>query len=217
MHGLRIAWSRDLGGLPVEREVAAVLERLRTVLEDAGCRIVEAEPDLREADRAFDVLRALEFVAAFEPLLEAHGDRMKDTIIWNTRKGLQLTAREIAKAQLQRGSAFHAMRTFLGDYDVLVAPTVQVVPFPIEVDWVRTVEGQEMSHYVEWLRSCSRITVTGHPSISLPGGFTDDGLPVGVQLVGRFRDEHALLRIAAAVEAATRFGDRRPPVALENR
>jgi amidase len=211
---LRIAWSVDLGDLPVEAEVRAVLDRLRAELERAGCQITSDHPDLVEADEAFDVLRALEFVAAFGPMLEEHEADLKDTIVWNTRLGLELLPQQIARAQLLRGRVFQAMRTFLEDYDVLALPTVQVAPFPIEADWVRSIEGRPMAHYIEWLCSCSRITVTAHPAISIPGGFAAGGLPIGVQLVGRYRCERTLLRIAAAIEAATRFGDRRPPLAL---
>ena len=94
------------------------------------------------------------------------------------------------------------MQRFMAGYDVLALPVAQVAPFPVEVEWVREIEGVEMEHYVAWLRTCSRITVTGHPAISIPAGFTPGGLPVGLQLVGRFRQERRLLEIATAFEAA---------------
>jgi amidase len=208
LDGLRVAWSRNLIDLPVAADVTAVLEPCRARL--GGALVTDAEPDLRAADTVFDTLRALGF-AAFAPLLEAHEDELKDTVVWNTRKGLALGPREIATALGARGAVFAEMQRFMEGYDVLALPVAQVAPFPVEVEWVREIEGVAMEHYVAWLRTCSRITVTGHPAISIPAGFTPDGLPVGLQLVGRHRHERRLLEIAAAFEAA--FGvQARPPI-----
>ena len=195
--GLRVAWSRDLIDLPVAPEVTAVLEPRRAELERLGAHVTDAEPDLRAADTVFDTLRALGF-AAFAPLLEAHPGELKDTIVGNMRKGLALSVAEIAAAFGARGAVYAALRRFMDDYDVLALPVAQVAPFPLEQEWVREIGGVAMEHYVAWLRTCSRITVTGHPAISIPAGFTDDGLPVGLQLVGRHLQERRLLEIAAA-------------------
>jgi amidase len=208
--GLRIAWSRDLGDLPVAPEVTAVLEQSRSALTAMGCVIEDVEPDLTDADEAFEVLRALGYVQAFAALLEAHGDQLKDTLAENTRFGLSLTGDRVARALTLQTEIFHRMRSLLERYDALALPVSQVAPFDVEVEWVRQIAGVEMGSYIEWMRSCSRITVTAHPAISVPAGFTPDGLPVGLQLVGRHRDETALLRLAAAFEAATGFGGRRP-------
>jgi amidase len=199
LDGLRVAWSRNLGDLPVAAEVTAVLEPCRDRL--AGAVVTDAEPDLRAADTVFDTLRALGF-AAFAPLLDEHEADLKDTVVWNIRKGLALGPAEIATALGARGALYAQMQRFMAGYDVLALPVAQVAPFPVEVEWVHEIDGVEMDHYVAWLRTCSRITVTGHPAISIPAGFTPGGLPVGLQLVGRFRQERRLLEIAAAFEAA---------------
>jgi amidase len=203
LDGLRVAWSRNLIDLPVTSEVTAVLEPLRDRLD--GALVTDAEPDLRAADPVFDTLRALGF-AAFAPLLEQHEDELKDTVVWNTRKGLALAPAEIATALAGRGAVYATMRRFMEGCDVLALPTAQVAPFPVELEWVREIAGVAMEHYVAWLRSCSRITVSAHPAISIPAGFTPAGLPVGLQLVGRFRQERRLLEIAAAFEAAFAVG-----------
>jgi amidase len=208
--GLRIAWSRNLGDLPVAPEVTAVLEQSRSALTAMGCVIEDVEPDLTDADEAFEVLRALGYVQAFAALLEAHGDQLKETLAENTRFGLSLTGDRVARALTLQTEIFHRMRSLLERYDALALPVSQVAPFDVEVEWVHQIGGVEMGSYIEWMRSCSRITVTAHPAISVPAGFTPDGLPVGLQLVGRQRDETALLRLAAAFEAATGFGGRRP-------
>ena len=212
--GTHVAWSRDLGDLPVEPAVTAALEPARTVLAALGCTVVDAEPDLTIADEAFETLRAVAFVAAHAAHLAEHRDLVKDTVAWNVEQGLALRGPDVARAIALRTEAFHRMRAFLEEHDVLALPVAQVVPFPVEVEWPREVAGTPMPHYVAWLRSCSRITVVGCPAIALPGGFTPEGLPVGLQLVGRPGGEQALLRVAHAFEQATRHGLRRPPVAV---
>ena len=197
--GLRIAWSADLGGLPVEPEVARVLARAREILAAAGAVIAGAEPDLAGADEAFGVLRAVMMAGRFGSLLETARDQLKDTLIWNIEQGLALTGPRVAAAQRQHSEVFGRMKEFLRGYDVLAAPTVQVAPFPVEQEWVTAISGIPQDTYIDWLRSCSRITVTGHPAVSVPAGFTADGLPVGLQLVGRYGTDDRLLSIAGAV------------------
>ena len=208
--GARIAWSRDLGDLPVEPAVNAVLEDHRAALEAMGCVVEDVEPDLTAADDAFEVLRAVGFAQAFGPMLETHGDQFKETVVWNTRVGLALTGSAVARALGVQTEMFERMRSLLERYDALALPVSQVAPFAVEQEWVTEIAGTAMGSYFEWMRSCSRITVTAHPAISLPAGFTPGGLPVGLQLVGRHRGELALLRLAAAIECATGVGRRAP-------
>jgi amidase len=208
--GLRIAWTRNLGDLPVEPAVTAVLEDHRAALEAMGCVVEDVEPDLTAADDAFEVLRGVGFAQAFGPMLETDGDQLKDTIRWNTRVGLALTGADVARAVGLQTEMYERMRALLERYDALALPVSQVAPFAVEQEWVTEIAGTAMGSYFEWMRSCSRITVTAHPALALPAGFTPDGLPVGVQLVGRQRGELALLRLAAAVEQATGVGRRAP-------
>jgi amidase len=208
--GLRIAWSRNLGDLPVEPAVTAVLEEHRTALEAMGCAVEDVEPDLTAADDAFEVLRGVGFAQAFGPMLQTDGDQLKETIRWNTRVGLALTGADVARALGLQTEMYERMRALLERYDALALPVSQVAPFAVEQEWVTEIAGTAMGSYLEWMRSCSRITVTAHPALSLPAGFTPDGLPVGVQLVGRHRGELALMRVAAAIEEATGVGRRVP-------
>jgi amidase len=208
--GARIAWSRNLGDLPVDAEVTAVLEDSRAALEAMGCIVEEIEPDLAAADEAFEVLRALGYAHAFGALLETRREELKETIVWNARVGLSLTGARVAQALALQTEMFHRMRALLERYDALALPVSQVAPFPVEQEWVGEIAGVPMGSYVEWMRSCSRITVTAHPAMSIPAGFTPRGLPVGLQLVGRHRGERDLLRLAAAIEQATAVGRRAP-------
>jgi amidase len=211
--GMRVAWSADLGGLPIEAEVLGILARQRTVFEDLGCVVEDAEPDLSDADEAFDVLRALGFLVAHHEKLIEHRELLKDTVVWNIEQGLALTPQRIAAAVSARSAIVARALRFFERFDALVAPVSQVLPFPVEVDWVHEIEGEPMEHYVAWQRTCSRITVTAHPAVAVPGGFTASGLPVGLQIVGRYRGERELLRLARAFESATGFGLRRPGLA----
>jgi amidase len=204
--GLRIAWSRDLGGLPVEPEITAVLEGARTTLTDLGCVVEDAEPEFAGADEAFEVHRGVAFAGAFAAIIED----VKPTLAANTRYGLRLSGPQIARAQRLRGELFTRMREFLNRYDALAAPVTQVAPFDVELEYPGEIAGVPMSSYIEWFRSCSRITVTTHPAIAVPAGFTPGGLPVGLQIVGRYRGELALLRLAHAFTQATRLEQRVP-------
>jgi amidase len=210
VRGIRVAWSRDLGGLPVDPDVSAVLEPARQVLVDLGCVVDDAEPDLTGADEAFNTWRAILFSTAYEPLLAEHRDLLKDTVVWNIEAGLQLTGADVARAGQLRRKVLDETRRYFGDHDLLCAPVSQVPPFDVDEKWVREINGTPMTTYVEWMSSCCRITVMGTPALSVPGGFTAGGLPVGLQMVARAGDEAGLLRVAAAFEAATGHGRREP-------
>lgn len=208
--GLRIAWSRDLGGLPVDPAVTTALDGARPRLESVGCIVEPAEPDLSDADEVFHVLRALGFARSLAAEVRSHRALVKETVVWNVEEGLALSAARIARAQATRTEIFRRMAGFLQDYDALALPASLVPPFPIEVEWVREIAGVQLETYLDWMRACTRISVTAHPAISVPFAFTADGLPVGLQLVGRYGDERGLLRLAAAVEAAAGASARRP-------
>jgi amidase len=212
--GVRIAWSRTLGGLPVDRGVAAAIEAGVKHFEALGCVVEEAEPDIAaDADVAFDVLRALSLAERYGELLANHRGELKDTAVWNIERGLALTAQEIIAGDLARSRAYDAMRAFLERYDFLLAPVNQVPPFPVDQPYVTEIDGRKMGTYIEWMRSCTRITATSHPAASVPCGFTPDGLPVGLQIVGRYRDELGVLQLAHAFEQVNPDARRAPPLA----
>jgi amidase len=211
--GVRVALSRTLGGLPVDPEVARVLEEGAALLRQQGCIVEDAEPDLTGADLAFDTQRALFFAARYAPLLTAHRHEMKDTAVWNIEQAWALTPQRIIDANLARTRVFHAMRTFLERYEFLLAPVNQVPPFPVDQPYVTAINGVPMGSYIEWMRSCTRISITSHPAASVPCGFTSGGLPVGVQVVGRYRDEFGVLQMAHAIERVNPNAGRRPGTA----
>jgi amidase len=210
--GVRVAWAPDLGGLPVDPRVSAVLASARPAFEALGCELEPAAPDLSDADEIFQAWRAWIFAANYGDLLGQHRAQMKDTVIWNVEAGLKLKGPRLGVAERKHGELYQRVRTFFERYEFLLCPVNQVPPFPVEVPWVKEINGEPMKTYLDWMRSCFYITVTGHPAISVPAGFTPEGLPVGIQIVGRHRGEFALLQFAHAFEQATLNGRRRPPV-----
>ena len=138
----------------------------------------------------------------FGTLLAEHPDDFKQSLADNIRAGEHLTGADVARAYTQRTALSERMREFFTDHDLLVLPTAQVPPFPADQEYPREINGREMPHYLDWMRACYLITVTGCPAISVPFGRTADGLPVGVQLVAPFGQDRFLLEVAAGLEAA---------------
>jgi len=161
---------------------------------------VEASPDFSGAMETFHVLRGLGYVANMRGLLERHRDKLKPDVIWNIEAGMALTADRIGKAQLYRSRLYGEMVAFLQQHDFLLTPAACCAPNPIEERWVREVDGHRFENYIGWLTLPACITLTTCPAISIPAGFTADGRPVGVQLVGAPRGDAEVLSAAAAVE-----------------
>lgn len=211
--GVRIAWSRDLGGLPVDPRVTAVLERQRGVFRELRCELEEAEPDLADADEVFRLWRAWRMELRVTDLLDFRRELLKETVIWNAEQGRAITGPQLARAEARRTALYHRMREFMRRYEFLVLPVNSVPPFPVEQEYPPEIAGEPSSTYIDWMKTCYFITVTGHPAISVPCGFTPEGLPVGIQIVGRHRDDFGVLQLAHAFELATGAGRRRPPLA----
>jgi amidase len=145
-------------------------------------------------------LRAWAFWSAFGDLLAAHPESFKPSLADNIRAGASLTGADVARAYRQRTGLSETMRLFFSSYDVLVLPTSQVPPFPAEQEYPEEVDGRPMETYLDWMRSAYLITVTGCPAISVPAGQTDEGLPIGIQIVAPFGADARLLGIARSVE-----------------
>ena len=214
--GARVAWSADLGGLPVDPAVTATIEAQLPAFADVGVEVVPDCPDFSDAYEVFQTLRAWNFELTFSALFAEFGEaQFKDTIRWNAAQGTKLSAADISRAQVKRSELYQRVRELLDEYECLLLPTAQVPPFPLELEYPREIDGVAMNTYIDWMMSCAFVTVTGLPAISLPCGFTDDGLPVGLQMVGRPRGEFALLQLAYAFQEATGFHRRKPDICLE--
>jgi amidase len=212
--GARVAWAPTLGGIaPVDARVSSAIDAQRRTFESLGCVTDDALPDLTDADEVFRVQRAMLFTTQYSGLYRTKRELLKDTLIWNIEQGLQLTSEQIGAAELKRTQLFERVHQFFNRYEYLVLPVSQVPPFPVEQHWVGEIEGHRMADYLEWMKSCYLITATGHPAISVPCGFTPEGLPVGVQIVGRYRDDIGVLQMAYAFQQATGFWKQAPRLA----
>lgn len=209
--GLRIAWAPTLG-LPVDPVVRHALADVPDRLAALGCHVTEDAPDLRGARDIFQTLRAWHFEISAGSFYDRAPDQLKDTVRWNIELARSLRLTDHARATVAQARLLDRIRTFFDRYDVLALPTSQVAPFDVDLDWPRTVDGEPMETYIDWMRSCCDISVTGCPAVSMPASFTAEGLPVGVQFVGRPRGDVELLRFARVWEAAHPVGRRRATV-----
>lgn len=198
--GTRIAWSPTLGGLPVEKSVRNALKKSLSRFEALGAIIEEAEPDLSIADDAFQVQRALHLVSSLGVHYRERRHLLKDTAVWNIEQGLKLTGEQVAAAQAAQSKCFERMQRFLTRYDYLICPVNQVLPFDVTTPYPTAIDGTALGSYLDWMKSACRITATSHPAASAPVAFADNGLPVGMQIVGHFGAERDVLQLAHAVQ-----------------
>ena len=212
--GVRIAWSRDLGGLPVDPRVTVAIDSQRKAFESLGCVTVDGEPDFTDADEVFKIWRGWSREITGSALLKAHRDQMKDTLIWDIEQGVKLTGPQVGWAELKRMDIFQRMHAFMETHEFFICPVSQVPPFDVKERYLTEMNGEKMETFIDWMKSCYYITITGHPAISVPCGFTPEGLPIGVQIVGRYRDDFGVLQLAHAFEPATGTWKQLPDVAV---
>jgi amidase len=210
--GIKIAWSRNLGRYPVDSIVNEVCDRARPVFATLGCEVEDDEPDLRDVDEIFHALRAWSYAQTRGEDLRRNRDLIKDTVVWNIERGLKLKDSDVKKAHSQLDSLNARVKEFFRRYEFLCLPVSQVPPYSLDVEWVREIDGHRMETYIDWMAICYSITVTGLPAISVPCGFTPEGLPIGLQIVGRHQRDLDVLKMAFAFEQATHYGERRPPI-----
>ena len=211
--GTRVAWSRDFGELPVDPRVTEAIDGQRRAFESLGCIVEDGQPRFTGADEAFKAWRAWFFQLRFGDLVKHHRDQVKDTVIWNAEAGEKLSGPQLARAELKRAELYHRVREFMETYEFMIFPVSQVPPFDVQQRYISEINGVKMDTYIDWMKSCYYVSATGLPAISVPCGFTSEGLPVGVQIVGRHQDDFGVLQLAHAFEQATEFWRRKPAVA----
>ena len=196
----RVAYTSNLGIATVDSSVVEVGRRAVSTFEGMGSRVDEATIDLGDAEDTFQTLRGTQYVAGVGRLLADHRDLLKDEVIWNIEHGLSLTPEQIGLAEVARGGIINRTARFFETYDVLVCPTVLTPPFDVDIRFLAEVEGVELPTYIGWLLMTFALTLTGCPIISVPCGFTESGLPVGVQIMAPWKEEAYLLSVASAFE-----------------
>jgi amidase len=210
--GVRVAWFKDLGGVPFDPRVRTVVDGHRTTFESLGCIVEQAEPDFAPAEIAFRLLRALGSANAYGARLHDHPDALKDTLKGEIEEGLQLTGMDVARAETAHGQLWRSFQAFLEKYEYFVLPTTQLPAFDVDTPYPTAIAGVKFTNYIDWMKSCWYISATGNPAASVPGGFTPEGLPVGVQIVGRNKEDFSVLQMAHAFEQATGIGTKRPSI-----
>jgi amidase len=208
--GVRVAWYKDLGGVPFDPRVRAVADAHRKTFESLGCIVDQAEPDFAPAEIAFRVLRAWNTANSYGERFRAHPDAFKNTLTGEIEEGLRLSGTEVAHAETAHGEMWRRFQAFLEKYDYFVLPTTQLPPFDVDTPYPTEIAGIKFDSYIDWMKSCWYISAVGNPAASVPAGFTPEGLPVGVQIVGRANADFSVLQLAHAFEQATGFGKRHP-------
>jgi len=199
--GVRVAWWKDLGGVPFDPRVRAAVNASKKVFESLGCIVEEAEPDFEGFDETFKTLRAAAYAPRANEFLR-HRDLVKDTILWEVERGLRLSAADVGNAEIKRTELYHRMRAFMEPYEFFVLPVSQVPPFDVRQPYPTEIAGVKMETYIDWMKSCYYISLVSNPAMSVPCGFTPEGPPVGIQIVARHRDDWSLLQMSHAFEQA---------------
>ncbi len=208
---LRVAFSPDLGiARAVDREVRGVCKAAAEKLSRDSVTVDEAHPDLADAEKTFLTLRGAVFIARHAELMKKHRHLYKQEIIDNTEFGLKLTPTEIVAAEVAQGELIRRTARWFESYDLLICPAVSCPPFDVNLRYPEKVDGVQLEGYMGWLILTYAITATACPVVSLPGGFTASGLPIGLQLVGPPRSEARLLSMAAYIESLLDLKPRTP-------
>ncbi len=211
VRGLRVAWSADLGFAPIEPEVRRIAEQAARRIAGLGCQVDDASPGFADPAQTIGMLfycgvagRVVSQPAGWRDLVDPGLVRIVDE--YRTR-----TAYDLAQALADRNALWATVRSFFERFDLLLTPTMPLPAFPVGKDFPDAIDGQLRTH-LTWTPFTYPFNLTGQPALTVPCGWTSDGLPVGLQIVGRRLDDATVLRAAAAFEAAAPWGDRQPPV-----
>jgi amidase len=218
-HGTRIGWLGNFGGyLAMEPEVLNLCQESFKAFESIGCKIEEAKPDFppEKCWAAFLTLRHWLTAGHLGRFYEepAQRQQLKPEVQWEVEGGLRLSATEIYKASATRSSFYQVINRMFKTYDYFLLPSAQVFPFEAEVHWPQEIDGKRMDTYHRWMEVCLFATLIGCPAINVPVGFNQDGLPMGMQIIGRNFADLAVLQLAFSYEQATEWTDKRPPPLL---
>jgi amidase len=211
--GVRVAWFKDLGGVPFDPRVRTIVDAHRATFESLGCIVEQAEPDFSPAEISFRILRAWTNAANYGKMLQQHPEAFKDTLKDEIQRGMKFSGQDVARAEIAHTLIWRHFQAFLEKYEYFILPTTQSPAFDVNTPYLTEIAGVHFDNYIDWMKSCWYISATGNPAASVPAGFTPEGLPVGVQIVGRDKQDFSVLQLAHAFEQATNFGNRHPAIA----
>ena len=207
--GLHVAWTPDLGYATVDPAVQAVCENAAAEFESLGCHVEVVSPGWEDCEEIFRTIVAAQFYAHWSDQLPAQEAELDPTLVKFIRRGGAVTARDYVLAMERARAYWHEAQTFLARFDLLLTPTTAVAPFPVADPPPREIAGQDVS-VLGWMPFTFPFNLTGQPAASVPAGVTEDGLPVGLQIVGRRNADRTVLAASAAYEAACPWSERRP-------
>jgi amidase len=199
---LRVAFSSDLGCVPVSREVRKHFESCARDLEPMFGSAEWRDPPFTNVHSSFEAMRAIAFADVYGDYVARHRKDAGLPVILNAESAKSVTLRDIGRAQAEQTAMFRRFQAFFEDFDVLICPAASVVPYPVEEVYVSEIDGETLPSYITWISITYAITLTTHPSTVIPCGLGPTGLPFGLQIVGRNRDDAGTLAVAAAIEAA---------------
>jgi amidase len=209
--GVQVAMFKDLG-LPWEPAVRDAVKAQRKVFESLGCIVEEAEPDFKDANECFLMWRHWSVELGFGDILEANADKLNEYVHWHVQEGRKLTGPQLARAEAKRTELYQRMRQFMEKYEFFALPVNQVLPFDVKTHYPTEIAGVKMENYIAWMKSAYYVSAVGNPAVSVPCAFSESGLPIGLQIVGRHNDDWGVLQMGYAFEQATNVGKRRPPI-----
>lgn len=210
---LKIAWSPDLRLIPVDNEVKKISESATYRFEELGALVATDQPDYTGLREVIQVTRAWRMAALYAEALKKFRDQMNPNLVANIEQGLKLSGEAVGRAEKNRTLIYQRVHRFFEKYDLLITPTVAIPPFPVEIPYPKEINGQPMADYTDWFILTYAISITGHPAISVPCGFTAAGFPVGLQIIGRRLAEATVLKAAAAFEIICPWVEYKPQVA----
>src|SRR5882762_843481 len=209
--GVRVAMIKDLG-LPWEPAVMAAFRAQRKIFESLGCIVEEAEPEMQDANECFLAWRHWAFELQLGETVDAHPDEVNAYGHWHVEEGRKLTGPYLSRIEAKRTALYQRMRRFMEEYEFLILPVNQVLPFDVNTRYPAEIAGVKMENYIAWMKSSYYISIVGNPALSVPCAFSETGLPIGIQIVGRHNDDWGVLQLGYAFEQAANIGERRPEV-----
>ena len=213
--GTRLGWLGDLNGyLPMENGILSLCEKTFADFESLGCHIEPVQPEFAP-QQLWSSWRTLRHWMVAGSLGPAYADpqtraQLKPEACWEIENGLKLSASEVFAASVVRSNWYRAISKLFERYDYLLLPSAQVFPFDKNIPWPKTIEGVAMDTYHRWMEVVIPGTLSGCPVASVQAGFNENGLPMGLQIIGRHQADFAVLQLAHAYELASRWFTRHP-------